>query len=248
MARPRCRLVAVRDGLTARGLRRHGVAATAPGNPMMDDFPNLPPPASLQSARRLLLLSGSRMPEALTNLDRLLRALAQFRGSGRLVVLCATGSRPTPAEMAPLLRRHGYGPEAVPAGSEAEAAWGQGERLLLVGPGRFPLWAGWGEVALATAGTATEQVVGLGVPALSLPGRGPQFKAGFARRQSRLLGGAVRCCPSEAQMAVALAQLLDDPALRQLWGRIGRCRMGAAGGSDRLAALIERRLLGGGQG
>ncbi len=36
MARRRCRLVAMRDALTARGLRRHGVAALAPGNPMMD--------------------------------------------------------------------------------------------------------------------------------------------------------------------------------------------------------------------
>ena len=40
MASRRCRLVAVRDGLTARGLRRHGVPALAPGNPMMDGFSN----------------------------------------------------------------------------------------------------------------------------------------------------------------------------------------------------------------
>ena len=76
LLRPRrCRLVALRDRLTARGLRRHGVAALAPGNPMMDGLQPDPLPAALQPQRRLLLLGGSRMPEALGNLKRLLEAL-----------------------------------------------------------------------------------------------------------------------------------------------------------------------------
>jgi uncharacterized protein (TIGR03492 family) len=115
--------------------------------------------------------------------------------------------------------------------------------LLLLGPGCFARWAGWGEVGLATAGTATEQLVGLGVPVLSLPGPGPQFKRGFARRQSRLLGGAVRSCHSPAELALHLQRLLEDPGLRRRLGVIGRSRMGGAGGSDRLAALVDERLL-----
>jgi uncharacterized protein (TIGR03492 family) len=86
--------------------------------------------------------------------------------------------------------------------------------------------------------------VGLGIPALSIPGPGPQFQAGFARRQSRLLGGAVLPCRTPAQAAQQLAQLLDDPERRQRLGSIGRARMGGAGASERLAALIEQRLLG----
>jgi uncharacterized protein (TIGR03492 family) len=38
MRSKRCQWVAMRDQLTARGLRRHRVAAQAPGNPMMDGF------------------------------------------------------------------------------------------------------------------------------------------------------------------------------------------------------------------
>ena len=68
MARDRSRLVAMRDALTARGLRRHGVPAVAPGNPMMDGLAAGAPPPSLGACRRVLLLGGSRMPEALGNL------------------------------------------------------------------------------------------------------------------------------------------------------------------------------------
>jgi uncharacterized protein (TIGR03492 family) len=114
---------------------------------------------------------------------------------------------------------------------------------LLVGPGRFAAWAPLAELGLATAGTATEQLVGLGVPALSLPGPGPQFKAGFARRQSRLLGGAVQPCHGSGELQRRLIALLNDDGERVRLGRIGRRRMGPAGGSARLATLIRERLL-----
>jgi uncharacterized protein (TIGR03492 family) len=114
---------------------------------------------------------------------------------------------------------------------------------LLLGSDRFEAWAGWAEVGLATAGTATEQLAGLGVPALSLPGPGPQFRAGFARRQSRLLGGAVQPCHTPAELAQRLGRLLDDPPQRRRLGAIGQRRMGPAGGSEGLAALLQERLL-----
>ncbi len=243
MGRPRCRLVAVRDALTARGLRRHGVPAVAPGNPMMDGLEPSPPPRTLAGSRRLVLLCGSRLPESLRNFERLLGALEQLPPSEPLVLLCPTGSRPSPRELGAALRSRRFSPTALPTGSGAAAAWRRGERLVLLGPGRFALWAGWGEVGLATAGTATEQLVGLEVPTLSLPGPGPQFKPAFAGRQSRLLGGAVHSCASAAELARALERLLGDPQRRRALGRIGRRRMGEPGGSARLAALIERQLL-----
>ena len=245
MAGRRCRLVAVRDRLTARGLRRHGVAALAPGNPMMDGLDPDPLPPALARHRRLVLLGGSRMPEALGNLERLLMALDGLPPAPQpWLVLAATGSRPSPEELAPLLARRGLVPRPLPAGTGAAAAWGRSGLLLLVGPGRFGAWAGWGEVGLAAAGTATEQLVGLGIPALSLPGPGPQFKLGFARRQSRLLGGSVRVCRSGRELADGLQRLLQEPLQRRRLGRIGRRRMGPPGGGEALAALVEARLLG----
>ena len=81
-----------------------------------------------------------------------------------------------------------------------------------------------------------------GNPALSLPGPGPQFKTSFARRQSRLLGGSVQPYSSPIALATALEHLLADADLRGRLGQIGQRRMGASGGSDRLAKLILDHL------
>lgn len=250
MAHRRCRLVVVRDALTARGLRRHGVAALAPGNPMMDGLEAAPLPTRLRTRRRLLLLAGSRMPEALRNAEQLLSALNQLQSGAAITVLLATGREPTPAQLAPLLQRQGFavqGDEPGPTGPEPDATpaavWRRGPIELWIGPGRFAAWAGWAEVGLANAGTATEQLTGLGIPALSLPGDGPQFKAGFARRQSRLLGGAVVPCRNAGQLAERLQVLLTSPELRCQLGRQGQRHMGPAGGSEAIAALIKTRLL-----
>jgi uncharacterized protein (TIGR03492 family) len=253
----RCRLVAVRDRLTARGLRRHGVAAEAPGNPMMDGFAGDAAPGCLPAAtagRRILLLPGSRMPEALGNAERLLRAVTRLseQQSLPLTGLLCTGSRPSPEELVPVLEAAGFQPDhragpddaAALRSIGAVACWQRGPLQLLIGPGRFATWAPWCTAGLATAGTATEQLVGLGIPALSIPGPGPQFKAGFARRQSRLLGGSVQPCRTPETAAERLELLLREPSLRRRLGAIGRQRMGSSGGSARLAALVVRRLLG----
>lgn len=247
MASGRCRLVAVRDALTARGLRRHGIPALAPGNPMLDGFrPTLPPPW-LAGQRRLLLLPGSRMPEALQNGRRLLAGLAAWQSPQPSTVLLSCGDQPSAADWQALLRDGGWREAAVPADAAAAGAslcWRRGPLTLLLGAGRFRSWAPWAEVGLATAGTATEQLVGLEVPVLSSPGSGPQFKSGFARRQSRLLGGAVQPCRTPSELADGLEHLLADGARRTELGRIGRRRMGPAGGSERLAQLLLHHLLG----
>ena len=235
-----CRLVFCRDPLTARGLRRHGVHALAPGNPMMDGFENSSAPASLAGLRRLLLLPGSRAAEARRNLRRLLKALPQ---SSDHLLLLACGPQPDDASLRALMEPLGYQSTTIPAESQAHAAWQGPGGLLLLGRGRFEAWAPWAELGLACAGTATEQLVGLGCPALSLPGQGPQFKRGFAERQSRLLGGAVRVCLTPQDLSTGLHLLLQEPQLRHELGRIGRCRMGPAGGSLASAQLIQRHLL-----
>jgi len=250
MASRRCRLVAVRDRLTARGLRRHQVQALAPGNPMMDALGVGPTPDALAGRRRLLLLAGSRMPEALRNASSLLAGLGLLNHSEPLTVLIATGREPNTMQLGPLLSSRGFAAIAADASGAAiarhhgaTAVWRRGSTELWLGPGCFADWASWAEVGLANAGTATEQLTGLGIPALSLPGAGPQFKATFARRQSRLLGGAVVPCRSPRQLAERLAVLLAQGQLRQQLGQRGQRHMGPSGGSAAIAALIEQRLL-----
>ncbi len=238
-----CRLVSARDRLTARGLRRHGVKADSPGNPMMDGFCRTSAPQSLERCRRILLLCGSRMPEALSNFRRLMSALVQLQSPVPVAVLAAMGSAPAHHELRPLLEELGFRHCPPPSADlGATECWVRGPLLLLLGPGRFGQWASWGEAGVATAGTATEQLVGLGIPALSLPGRGPQFTQGFAQRQSRLLGGAVRICNSEEELGRRLDQLLNNPQLQHEMGRVGRQRMGPAGGSDAIAKQVIQQL------
>ncbi|MEB3316981.1 MAG: lipid-A-disaccharide synthase-related protein [Cyanobacteriota bacterium] len=246
MGHRRCRLVAVRDRLTARGLQSHRVAALAPGNPMMDGFERRPLPLPWRRRRRVMLLPGSRLPEALGNLERLLASLpdpSQCDRLGGLTVLMPTGQGLFRSlEHAALFAAAGFRPQPPPPGSGARSGWQRGALEMWIGPGCFEAWAPWVEVGLATAGTATEQLVGLGLPALSLPGPGPQFTRGFAQRQSRLLGGAVLPCGHPEEMRAELLALLHDHTARQRLGRRGRRRMGPAGGSARLAALINERL------
>ncbi len=45
--------------------------------------------------------------------------------------------------------------------------WKKNSLLILIGFNQFSSWANWGEVGVANAGTATEQLVGLGIPCVS---------------------------------------------------------------------------------
>jgi len=214
---------------------------------MMDGLERRDLPDSLHQGRRVMLLPGSRLPEALGNLQRLLGCLPEPEQctllGGVTVLVPISGALFDSSALAQLLAAANLRPEPPPPRSQAAVAWRNGALRLLLGPGCFSTWASWAEVGLATAGTATEQLVGLGVPALSLPGPGPQFTQGFARRQSRLLGGAVHPCKTPEQLRERLMALLQDGQISARLGRKGRQRMGPAGGSEALAWLVEDRLL-----
>ncbi len=243
MCSPRCKMVAVRDSLTARGLRCHGVNAQSPGNPMMDGFNEGNCPDSLISYRRLLLLCGSRMPEAKYNLIRLLKGVTSLDTKLPLAIFIALGVEPEVNEVEEVLIDFGYKKCRInDSFIGSKACWEKDSHLILIGPGQFSKWATWVEVGLANAGTATEQLVGLGIPAVSLPGSGPQFKKSFALRQSRLLGGAVITCSNPEQLAEKLQVLLAKKDFRRKLGLIGAKRMGSAGGSASLANLVSCTL------
>ena len=61
----------------------------------------------------------------------------------------------------------------------------QGAARLALFPGLFADAVAMAEAGLAMAGTATEQLVGLGRPAVTLAGAGPQFNEKFAEAQTR---------------------------------------------------------------
>ena len=99
------------------------------------------------------------------------------------------------------------------------------------------------EVGLSNAGTATEQIAGLGIPSLSLPGSGPQFTKSFAKRQSRLLGGSVLVCNSKKILLKRLVLLLNKENYRLEQAKVGKERMGTTGASQKIVDCINFNLL-----
>jgi uncharacterized protein (TIGR03492 family) len=98
------------------------------------------------------------------------------------------------------------------------------------------------DLAIAMAGTATEQFVGLGKPAIAIPGNGPQFTPTFAEAQGRLLGPSLILVKHPAEVAGAVQSLLRDPDRLQLIAENGWRRMGESGASPRIAECLIKRF------
>jgi uncharacterized protein (TIGR03492 family) len=97
------------------------------------------------------------------------------------------------------------------------------------------------DVAIAMAGTATEQCVGFGKPVITFPGQGPQFTWAFAEAQSRLLGPSIHFVETPAQVAGTVIKLLEQPDL-SFYQRNGLERMGQPGSAARIAQQLQSRL------
>ena len=243
MRSSRCKMVAVRDKITARGLRNHGVEAVSPGNPMMDGFSNETCPNNFDTYRRLILLCGSRLPEAYQNFQNLLIGIQLIQVSSSMAVFVPLNSSSMRKKIEFILIELGFKTthESI---SEIgiSGIWKKESLLILIGFNQFSSWAYWGEVGVANAGTATEQLVGLGIPCVSLPGKGHQFNFNFAKRQSRLLGGAVAISKDYKNLAKQVEFLLNSKLDRESIGLRGSKRMGLQGGSQSLALMIATKL------
>jgi uncharacterized protein (TIGR03492 family) len=257
----RLRAIYSRDQFTATDLTAQlGRPVQFLGNPFFDGALKPSEPLAGAPQQRLGLLPGSRLPEALHNLELMLRVLErlpqELRPATRLGLHAALVGKLTPQEVAPLASRLGW---RLELDSPSQCRLIRGPLTLQLEWGRFAAVIQQCDLLLSMTGTAAEQCVGLGKPVLQLEGEGPQFTAGFAEAQRRLLGPGVVCASggggpgSEAQLngtAVLLEQLLerlqhDHPWLKQLQ-QLGLERIGRGGGTARMAADIVERLNGSG--
>ena len=266
MRRRRCAAVFPRDRITTERLQQVGIRAFDLGNPMMDDLeadrelplsPNsnqdeLPPLA-------IALLPGSRIPEALENWQQILAAVGGllFEFSERpLVFLAAIAPGLVTAPFRDQLIAHRWqpAPESEDAGqadrdtaeekSPVRLQFTQAQATLWLTQQDFNACLQQADIAIAMAGTATEQFVGLGKPAFILPGKGPQFTPAFAEAQTRLLGPSVTLVPRPDRTATEIRRLLRDPDRLQLIADNGKRRMGDPGAAQRIAACLLDKLLG----
>lgn len=273
MSRDRCRGVFPRDTLTTQILQKLAVPALDLGNPMMDGLEptetrSLVCSESVASLRRpswdgvsmtpsqqslnVLLLPGSRVPEAYDNWQCILQAVAGVVASfaAKPVVFLAAIA-PTVC-LEPLhddLKAHGWslvssvGISASRHFPDSAAQWyQQGKATLVVSQQAFADCLHQADCAIAMAGTATEQFVGLGKPAVTLPGKGPQFTPKFAEAQTRLLGRSIILVQNPTQVSEALQSVLQNPEQLEQIAENGRRRLGAPGAAQRIANYLMQQF------
>lgn len=235
----RCQNIFVRDQFTATRLSKIGLSAQYLGNPMMD---SLSPSGALSEILRkygsaaltLLMLPGSRAPEAYENWSRIVAAvpsLIQAFPGRDLLLLGAIAPSLSQTKLAAAL------PAEWTAADHSQSVY-QNQRATLVLSNAFNDCLHTAKIAIATAGTATEQFVGLGKPAVTLPGSGPQFTQAFATVQAKMLGPSIQIVEDINAVGNAIATLINNPQRLQQISKNGKHRMGEPGAGERIAAQV----------
>ncbi|MBD2205979.1 hypothetical protein H6G33_13945 [Calothrix sp. FACHB-1219] len=266
MSRPRCRAVFPRDSLTTETLQKFQVPAFDFGNPMMDGLePSFPTgrfyTADLQQQeinRPLVvtLLPGSRAPEAYNNWETIMVAvsalIASFRDrnsvfhtNSTVVFLGAIAPGLDFTTLTQTLTTQGWRPHTespVQLADSNRLTFKQKNAYLVLTQNAYNDCLHLADLAIAMAGTATEQFVGLGKPAIAIPGDGPQYNPGFAEAQSRLLGPSLILVDQPGQVAKIVQSLFKNPDTLQLIADNGLRRMGQPGAAQRIAECLQSKL------
>ena len=244
LASRRFRAVFSRDALTASDLSQQlGRMVQFLGNPFME---GISAATTSPQQRSVLLLPGSRLPEAQLNLERMLALLEQLPATQQQTSFEAALVRDLgSAALEALARQRGWQLSADASRSDQLVLQRQGLQLRCCW-GQFQTLLPQAKVVISMAGTASEQAAGLGIPVLQLAGHGPQFTAGFAEAQRRLLGPAIHCAPGAVDdpatlqaSAHLLKELLALPSTElERYRTEGLQRLGTSGGTSRMARAI----------
>ncbi|MFN6181004.1 MAG: lipid-A-disaccharide synthase-related protein [Dolichospermum sp.] len=267
MSRSRCQAVFPRDSLTTKILKKWSIPAVDAGNPMMDGLKtNFSSPGfdrgnaeDKEQIRPLIvtLLPGSRAPEAYNNwemimvsVSALVASLQQpdslFSGAGTMIFLGAIAPGLDCGILSQSLHIQGWRPcdqSPLQIPDPDSLTFKQKNAYLILTQAAYNECLHWGDLAIAMAGTATEQFIGLGKPAIAIPGGGPQYNAAFAEAQSRLLGISLTLVNQPSQVLPAMQSLLKNPDLLHDIAKNGLQRMGLAGAAQRIAECLQERLV-----
>jgi uncharacterized protein (TIGR03492 family) len=243
----RCKAVFPRDRLTAQFLQQWPIPVFDLGNPMLDDLEpkGIIPPHVLSGHRAtVLLLPGSRPPEAYANWQLILEGITPLAIEGvTLVFIGAIAPQLNLDQLQELAITLGWQLRDPSSEILAPHVWlTLGPAHLLIVPKAFSDGLHLADMAIALAGTATEQCVGFGKPVMTFPGNGPQFVWAFAEAQTRLLGRSIHFVESPSELAPQLKALLQQSEGQCIYQNNGLLRMGEPGASRRIAAQIQQQL------
>jgi len=251
MSSDRCQSIFVRDALSAQQLQKLGISADYAGNPMMDDLeptgklaPLLNPlsePHPSNPPLTIALLPGSRQPEAYQNWTRILTTIPSLLKSfptRPLILLAAIApSLSSEALLAPLPKT--WQPTQI---SSNYPTFSYKNVTLALINDAYSDCLHSSDIAIATAGTATEQFVGLGKPALTLPGPGPQFTQTFATVQAKMLGPSIEIVNNPNHAGKVISATISDPDRLQLIYQNGIHRMGEPEAGKRIAQKLFKAI------
>ncbi|ACB49688.1 unknown [Crocosphaera subtropica ATCC 51142] len=248
MRRLACRGIFVRDNLTAQILQKWSLPVYDLGNPMMDQFsvnPSVTFPCESEPLI-ILLLPGSRMPEAQHNWQLILEGvhsvIEAFKERSLLFLAAITPSFNTVPFQEDLIDK-GWQKELdrtypLSIQDPQSILFTHRNATLMISQQAYHDCLQVAHVGIAMAGTATEQFVGLGKPVITFPGEGPQFTQKFAQNQTRLLGCSVTLVNTPQQVGTTLKQLMNDPKQLQNIAKNGQQRLGQPGAAQRIAHCL----------
>ena len=239
---PRCQRVFTRDQFTSEDLQQRGMKkAIFAGYPIMDVLQSSRYDLELEpNLLMIALLPGSRLPEAIHNLQLQLEACKAITLKRPVQFRAALVPSVTEEDLQALAQKMGW--------------YYHGSGKLVNPLQKFSVICYWDafadilqqcNLAIGMAGTAVEQAVGLGKPVVQIPGAGPQFTYAFAEAQMRLLGSSVKTIgksPNDPNLFQEIAQtvgeILDNPDYLETCLQNGKERVGHAGGSVSIAQEI----------
>lgn len=226
---PRCRQIFCRDRYTADLCQAQGLAhAVFAGYPIMDLLNYPQPRLNLNQKLPLVaFLPGSRLPEACHNLVLMLE-LAHL-----ITIPLEFYAAIVPAmqsELAAIATSQGW--------QFHQGTFSRQQIQIHCPSDAFAEILDRASLVVGMAGTAVEQAVGLGKPVVQLVGKGPQFTYRFAEAQMRLLGSSVQTCPTPADAALLIPQILQNPTYLAQCRANGQERVGQPGGSQAIAQQL----------
>ena len=236
-----------RDTMTCRILQQSGIDAVDLGNPMMDNLYYCDRQESESDKLNFVLLPGSRVPEAISNWQQILAAatnviaqLEEFQLTFYVAIAPGLEIKPFIQGLSDQGWQQKDDSSTTPL---SEILFSKQKAQLLLSQSNYAEYLAKGDLAIAMAGTATEQFVGLGKPAITMPGTGAQCTPAFMEAQSRLLGCSILLVQDTSSVVSAIRQLIDSP---HLWPKIranGKARMGIPGSAARIAKHLVTNLL-----
>jgi uncharacterized protein (TIGR03492 family) len=221
--------VYTRDAPSARHLALRGVNAVYRGSFAMDILPAPERDLSLlQGGRPVLALMPGGRGDACESMPIMLEAAARLPEMQAFVTWPKSWAElPTPAGWTLAMQ------------GDQQASLTRGSTRIWLLRGAFSAVLHAARLAVGTAGTASEQAAGRGVPLVGFPTSGPQYTSGFARRQARLLGPALTLTAADPQaVAAALTRLHTQPGVYAAAAHAGRERIGQAGALRQIAAEL----------